>query len=470
MTTRCGRFQCLFLAAILAMGAGLAWGFLGGMLVAAVETVLRPVNTYWQCEDLVIMRDGTPIIQSNKHYEANTILFRTLDGKQYDKSVLQAESSCYLPGPLSSHGRFRPMAWSERVARAAGGSNEAIWYFVHDGSLHGHGYFVGYDNESRLRIGFIGRAGSRPDEPPVTDQFLVDGRRMVSRQAILNLNLQDKAEEDWSWSGESNITGRVFLLADDGPVLIDLANRSARVVLKDSNSISASSISGTLVVRTPDRIRILQPDGKEVRSYPLPAPLRGNDAITLWGLAKKKVVLCVRSDYPTRTRNVYWLDSDGRIARHEQVSLRDRGQPPWISPPVENLILSVVAIPSPGTIMAGLGFDAWQRASTDMAGRLRDLWPNWWPGLLGAALISTVLAVCCYRRQRRYALPWPGVWAVFVLLFGVPAYLGYMVHRLWPARLPCPKCGRLAPRDRPACAVCRQDFPAPARKGIEVFA
>jgi hypothetical protein len=56
-----------------------------------------------------------------------------------------------------------------------------------------------------------------------------------------------------------------------------------------------------------------------------------------------------------------------------------------------------------------------------------------------------------------------------VLLFGVPGYLGYLAHRAWPARLACPNCGRLAPRDRPACFLCGHDFPAPAAKGIEIL-
>jgi len=48
---------------------------------------------------------------------------------------------------------------------------------------------------------------------------------------------------------------------------------------------------------------------------------------------------------------------------------------------------------------------------------------------------------------------------VFVLLLGVPGFLGYLAHRVWPARLPCPHCGRPVPRDRPACFACGHDFP-----------
>ena len=57
-----------------------------------------------------------------------------------------------------------------------------------------------------------------------------------------------------------------------------------------------------------------------------------------------------------------------------------------------------------------------------------------------------------------------------MILFGLPAYVGYRLHRRWPIRLPCPHCQGLAPRDRTACAECGDGFPEPAGKGIEIFA
>ena len=115
----------------------------------------------------------------------------------------------------------------------------------------------------------------------------------------------------------------------------------------------------------------------------------------------------------------------------------------------------------------GIGFDTWQH---DDANRFRKLLGDWWPGLLTVTVISIVLAIFTYRRQRKYGLAWTWMWTGFVLVFGVPAYFGYLAHRVWPARLACPDCGKLAPRDRPACMHCGHDFPPPRPKGIEVFA
>jgi hypothetical protein len=468
MTTRCGRLQCLLLAAILAMGAGLAWGVVGGILVATVETVFRPTRVFWENEGLVILRDGTPIIQSNRYYGVTSNEFHTLDGKEFKRDgqpMLHAESACRLSGPLSSRHRFPRMSWSQRV-KSIDLSNETIWYFVHDGWLQGHGYFAGYDKQTRLPVGYIGRAGFRPDEPPENDQFPVDGRRLCAEQAISHLNWSTTSEE---WNAEGNIANCLYLATEDGVVLVNLASRSARAVTRDAKFTSISSMNGLLVIRTPDSVRILQPSGKQLSSYPLPPALRSDVDMELFGLAKKRIVLYDSSCWPVPhpPRDAFWLDADGKIARHEKVNMRDRGQPDWISPTAQNLIMSMAAVPSPGTLVAGVGFDLWREHDFD---RLQRVWPEWWPALLATTIISAVLAVVSYRRQRKYAWSWPGMWAAFVLLFGVPAYIGYLVHRHWPARLPCPKCGRLVPRDRPACAACHQDFPAPASKGIEVFA
>jgi hypothetical protein len=92
-----------------------------------------------------------------------------------------------------------------------------------------------------------------------------------------------------------------------------------------------------------------------------------------------------------------------------------------------------------------------------------------WPGLTTLWIMSSVLAVLTYRRQRRFGLPWAGIWAGLVFLFGLPMYLAYRVHRVWPARLPCPNCNQPVSRDRPACFRCHELFPLPSARGIEIF-
>jgi hypothetical protein len=468
MTTRYGRFQCLGLAVALALGAGVAWGFLGVIVFATMETLFAPAGTHWETQDLTILRDGTPLIQSTSYDgDANNITFRTLDGKPYENpftKLLRSEFKATLSGPFSDEEPLHRMTWPLRVVRVGGTSNGATWYFVTDGLLNGHGYLIGYNNETKLKVGYICRSGFRPDEPPVEDRFPINCRRInFSGGLVFCPSDRIEPERDESLPRGGKRASFLYVVVDDGIVFINLNDRTAKVVLKDSTFISAADLNGRIAVRTPDRIRILQLDGKEIRSYPLPSALHGEGVIELWELPKNEIVLRSYS----AGDNLFRLNASGKVVRHEHVPVRTWSQPKWISPTVEKFMGCVIAFPSPGAILTGLGYDSWKRAAPQ---RFWTLWPEWWPGLLGTAIISVVLAVFCYFHHREYGLPWTWVWTAFVLLFGVPAYLGYLAHRSWPARLACPHCGRRVPRDRPACFACNRDFPPPPPKGIEVFA
>ena len=88
------------------------------------------------------------------------------------------------------------------------------------------------------------------------------------------------------------------------------------------------------------------------------------------------------------------------------------------------------------------------------------------------AFALPILAVLAWRRSRAFGLSRKEriTWTVFVLLFGLPAYVGFLLYRRWPIRLPCPNCQARVPRDRMACAECGTRFPDPGLKGIEIFA
>jgi hypothetical protein len=86
--------------------------------------------------------------------------------------------------------------------------------------------------------------------------------------------------------------------------------------------------------------------------------------------------------------------------------------------------------------------------------------------------LSLILAILTWRRSRSFGLSKREqiAWMAFVLFFGVPAYVGFLLYRRWPIRQPCPNCQAHSPRDRTACAECGAPFPDPSLKGIEIFA
>jgi hypothetical protein len=97
---------------------------------------------------------------------------------------------------------------------------------------------------------------------------------------------------------------------------------------------------------------------------------------------------------------------------------------------------------------------------------------EFWLPLVMAQLVAVGLAVLCYRRQVRYGASRAEriVWPLFVLVLGLPGWMGYRFGRSWPVLEACSSCGVSVPQDRESCVRCRADSPRPALKGTEVFA
>jgi hypothetical protein len=90
--------------------------------------------------------------------------------------------------------------------------------------------------------------------------------------------------------------------------------------------------------------------------------------------------------------------------------------------------------------------------------------------MLAACSVSALVAIYFYRRHKLKAGRGALAWAIFIFIWGLPGIVGYLMHRNWPTTEVCQKCGKTSPRDRDACLHCTTAFPAPAMKGIEIFA
>jgi hypothetical protein len=90
--------------------------------------------------------------------------------------------------------------------------------------------------------------------------------------------------------------------------------------------------------------------------------------------------------------------------------------------------------------------------------------------MLAACCVSALVAIYFYRRHKLKAGRGALAWAIFIFIWGLPGIVGYLMHRNWPTTEICQKCGKPSPRDRNACLHCTTAFPAPAMKGIEIFA
>ncbi len=75
-------------------------------------------------------------------------------------------------------------------------------------------------------------------------------------------------------------------------------------------------------------------------------------------------------------------------------------------------------------------------------------------GIPVSLVVALTCAVLCWKRQARYQADWTKTWTAFVVLFGLPAWIAWRVHRRWPPL-------ELA-------TASENDFVAPELNGLEI--
>ena len=110
---------------------------------------------------------------------------RTLDGKEREEEQVQS----LRPASLAQRPEHRkwhdgPMQWQNRLISISDQQRLPVtWYVVRDDSDAGRAYLAGYDDTSRLRVGYIGRDGFRGSEPPIDQHFAWAGGPLLPRKS-----------------------------------------------------------------------------------------------------------------------------------------------------------------------------------------------------------------------------------------------------------------------------------------------
>lgn len=479
--------QRLLVAALVAVGLGTVWAIALGWTMSLAEQALSLRRTYQQ---LWIREDGTPLIATEGSSQPGEYSVRTLDGQEVpggrEIKRLQEISFSWL-GQRAWY--WSDLDWSQRLSAFNDGSRPPnYWYFVHDGRLHGRGYFVGFESRSKRKLGYIGAAGFRSDPPPPEDCFAVDGRLAEAHSAMLQMGWYAYAEP--AYTGLSSTT---VLVAADRLVQVNLHARTVRPLFDGNGAVlmgvhelsrSRKTAEGNLVLppyyatRAADRIILVDSKTHAQRSCPLPPEAAGR-----WvgyypfgpdGAAIVEVNVVDDWRAEKREHELFWLDEAGKVTRRQTVYLvnsrsvfDDRRIGVWG-------MLAFLPAPLPLTAV-----DPFLAAETTLGPKFAETpvfrswlagWPLAWPTLLAGAAVGAASAWRCYQRQVRYVQPHSAAWVVLVFLLGIPGYWGYRWHRRWPVLLRCPHCGVHAPRDRECCAHCQREFPPPPARQIEVFA
>jgi hypothetical protein len=224
-----------------------------------------------------------------------------------------------------------------------------------------------------------------------------------------------------------------------------------------------------LLVRLPKEVQILSMEGEPVRAIPLTASMQAAN-LSLIDSTSDEMIVVARDEKDYWSQTLYWIGPSGEVKRQEHVTLYD--------PPKQNNAsgawgaICILPVPSllAGGAIVGTALGERDPQRPDFATAFGHFVADTWLPFLVLLAVSGGLAWVTYRRQRALAGQGAIAWAIFVLLLGLPAFVGYWTHRRWPARARCEHCGAVVPRDRGACLACAAEFPPPALKGIELFA
>ncbi len=487
-------FQPLMLATTLALGFMAVCIMMDSWIISSYRE-----DAVGAGENLGFRPDGTALIASHPDGSQAGPHFRDLQGNPVTLSVddMQASLNGCLLQANPPHGSD-DLGWDDRVSQLADGRLPATtWYFLSDGRREGAGYFVGYDSDSKVRIGYLGTAGFCREPLPAEGWFPFGGTtnpfnnsRLVvgsGRYSAYSNGLGygyavspsgGRAPQGFLNAWDAYIFGR------DGKIYhADLQARTVQVILENPQlrSVATSAWSEDanrgvlwrLAARTDDAILVLDAQGKPLARYPIPEAIRsldltfaeskGGEAVLYWSSPEDS--LATEKEY-----RIFWVKPDGQF-REAAVTLVHRGE---LQP---MRVFAGVTMPSPLGLNCSYVRGRFQELlnhglSATPAEALSRAFTEFWPALAIAQTIALALAHLCYRRQVRYGVSRTEriVWPLFVLLFGLPGWIGYRFGRSWPVLEACPDCGVTVPRDRECCLRCTNDFPRPALKGTEVFA
>lgn len=470
------------LAFVLATGFAVAWCLVG-------MWTYESGRERGHSEDLHFKADGTPYVVDSDEY------FRTRGGQA---EVADADKE--PPFVRLAAGRRAPLIpgaapWTWRLRTFGENKQSSAWFFVSDGRSRGFAYFVSYDREANERVGYLGKRGFSEKEPPDEEKFpfaTIEDFPFPAWPPAIMSNVHSRQGLFYGlptiWNRQRETPGDlsqsvVYIQTRDDKVFrINLSERTVGVAF-EGEPIRATDLipftrgmnsdGAVLAIRTDQAIVLLSARDQVVRRVPIPEELQERDFN--WAELPSGEFLAVTGtqDYSHSgkvSQRVFRIDAGGNVTRRDEIWLQASGERSF------RVVLGLV-MPIPVAIDLHVGLfgpaGSLQNRATDSYGdALAWSLNEFWPSLTIAHLAALGLAWLCYRREVRYGTgPRERIaWPLFVLVFGLPGWIGYRFGRSWPTLEECPRCGQVVPQNRVDCAACHADFPAPALKGTEVFA
>ena len=368
--------------------------------------------------------------------------------------------------------------------------NEEWWYVPAQGRL------LGYDKHTKRLIGSFGPDGfAAPDEQP---RARFEGEIYhVSRDYLSRAS--------------------AYLTFPGGVYTVDFRHRTLRTLFVPSAGESVLWASrwedenqkqSLAFVGTDQAIHVLDQTGTEVLSAPLALDHESYRIRSVGRLEEPRrywvwyepVWYQGLDSLETMPAYVVEYDSSGReIAPRKSVPPRP-GSPreftppaPLVEPSAAHVWFGLGTAPVEAAVLKGtmyaLQSEVRENAGSEMALLLPFLFTmtqfflpgvRWLPGAHAGLVFGNVAlmllaagasALGCYLLTRRHAFSrWHCLgWALYGVLWGPVGLLLLLALQEWPARIPCPKCGKLRVVTRETCEHCGAPHARPAPDGTEIF-
>ncbi len=257
---------------------------------------------------------------------------------------------------------------------------------------------------------------------------------------------------------------------------VDLENRTANLIF----TVAAGETIGAAtdvtphdfgweytVVATQRSVYLLKPDGRLVWQAPYRPGYPDYDQIAVSVLTPtNQFALWIRPAYQAEQKapdkhplHLAWIDGQRIVKTADLPSLVLSPAGNGMRESLQDRILAGLAAPAMLLAIPLFSQEAWPEQIP---------WGLLWSSLVGAAVVCVPVG---WWLTHRYSLSIGAQvgWAAFHLVTGVPGLLAFFCVQEWPAREPCPQCGKPRVVERENCEHCGAAWRQPEPLGIEIF-
>jgi hypothetical protein len=489
------------LLALMFLGIAALWGFCCGSLMVVWLMPEPPSDTY---VTLGVTYAGEPVlVTSDASTGKLTRQPRTLSGEDLPRKtpiILVAASVSPEPRPR----RFwdGPPRWeSERMASSenlfyANVSRDpnlsTTWYLVTDGSKHARGYLLGFDKQSKLNAGSIGRNGWVAGTPSRDEQFVTNGlagRHQVlaprsdgqlsifffDEDRLLSVNLATHAVQTLVTIPDGGSMSYARVTSNPGKAALEAAARIARDG-RDADDPNFEFGDPRLVIRSGRALLLVDPASGDHVDFELPTDVSRDTRLEAYCVSEEQVVVsyALNPSQP-HARTLAWLAAEGSVDPEAAKRVEKVQLPGSLPTPEHQGIVFCAAAPIPAVLaFATFILGPWGAiAGGHAVTYVEALWHalrTLAPGLIVVAVFTASMAWYVYRRERVQGGRRAGWLAALVFALGVSGFLAYLATRSRAPMGRCAACGANVPQNRALCAGCGSERARPRMTGVEVFA